>query len=331
MENESTGGVYVITVRCGGTEKYYVGKSVDIRKRWKQHTTDMRRRNHRNILMQRAWDKYGEMAFSFCPIFMHSANGLANKEQELLDLYRSEFGDARILNILMECTETRLGVTHSAATKAMLSLRQKENWQDPVYREKGLKLLKSNWGNPEIRERFSKSQASANTRLEVIENKRQAALDKWADPVKRQNILDGLARSQPQRTASVKKALSSPEIREAMSAAQKIAQNRPDVKAKIAATFATPESKEKRSRASTIAHSSDEARQKQRELQKIAQNRPETKAKKSAGVKAALSTEESKQRRRETNARPEVKARRSAAAKAVAAARKAKREAAAHQ
>jgi group I intron endonuclease len=45
--------------------KEYYGSSVDIAKRWDDHRSALRHNKHYNPHLQRAWNKYGEAAFSF--------------------------------------------------------------------------------------------------------------------------------------------------------------------------------------------------------------------------------------------------------------------------
>jgi len=45
--------------------KVYVGASVDIRTRWNQHRSELRRDLHGNRHLQRAWIRYGEASFDF--------------------------------------------------------------------------------------------------------------------------------------------------------------------------------------------------------------------------------------------------------------------------
>jgi hypothetical protein len=54
-------GVYRIT--CRPTGKFYIGSSADIQSRWNAHRSDLKRRDHDNHYLQRAWDKYGEADF----------------------------------------------------------------------------------------------------------------------------------------------------------------------------------------------------------------------------------------------------------------------------
>ena len=56
-------GIYMI--RCKPNNKIYVGQSVDISRRWKQHKVDLNSRHHSNEELQKDWDNYGEDNFEF--------------------------------------------------------------------------------------------------------------------------------------------------------------------------------------------------------------------------------------------------------------------------
>lgn len=64
-------GIYKITnIR---NNKCYVGSSIDIRKRWNKHQSELNRNIHKNIYFQNAWNKYGKDSFIWeileeCPI-----------------------------------------------------------------------------------------------------------------------------------------------------------------------------------------------------------------------------------------------------------------------
>jgi len=45
--------------------KFYIGSSVDLRKRKSKHFSELRHNKHNNKHLQRAWDKYGEASFVF--------------------------------------------------------------------------------------------------------------------------------------------------------------------------------------------------------------------------------------------------------------------------
>lgn len=56
-------GIYSIT--CAANGKQYVGSSRNVKSRWRQHRCDLRRGEHANGHLQRAWNKYGEDGFAF--------------------------------------------------------------------------------------------------------------------------------------------------------------------------------------------------------------------------------------------------------------------------
>lgn len=45
--------------------KKYIGQSIDIYRRWKDHKHELNGHRHHNVYLQRAWDKYGEDNFNF--------------------------------------------------------------------------------------------------------------------------------------------------------------------------------------------------------------------------------------------------------------------------
>lgn len=59
-------GIYQII--CTVTGKIYIGSSVNLRKRCRDHFVELRRNNHKNPKLQRAYSKYGEEFFVFIVI-----------------------------------------------------------------------------------------------------------------------------------------------------------------------------------------------------------------------------------------------------------------------
>ena len=45
--------------------KRYIGQSIDIKRRWRDHKTELRSHRHFNYHLQQSWDKYGEDSFKF--------------------------------------------------------------------------------------------------------------------------------------------------------------------------------------------------------------------------------------------------------------------------
>lgn len=56
-------GIYCIRNKINN--KYYIGQSVNIKNRWKEHKYNLRHNRHVNNKLQNAWNKYGENAFEF--------------------------------------------------------------------------------------------------------------------------------------------------------------------------------------------------------------------------------------------------------------------------
>lgn len=60
---EKVCGVYCIENLIN--HKKYIGQSIDIYQRWKNHKSDLNNHRHVNDYLQRAWDKYGVDNFTF--------------------------------------------------------------------------------------------------------------------------------------------------------------------------------------------------------------------------------------------------------------------------
>ena len=58
-------GVYKISNNLCPEWKYYIGYSCDIHKRWGTHRSTLKTNKHCNILLQRAYDKYGADCFTY--------------------------------------------------------------------------------------------------------------------------------------------------------------------------------------------------------------------------------------------------------------------------
>ncbi len=67
-------------------DKCYYGSSKDIKIRFKQHKDKLNNKTHINIILQRAWNKYGEINFLFECIEECKYENLFEVEQKYLDL-----------------------------------------------------------------------------------------------------------------------------------------------------------------------------------------------------------------------------------------------------
>ena len=80
-------GIYEI--RCIINDKIYIGSSKNIKKRVKQHLSNLRKNKHCNRYLQFAWNKYGEKMFKFSCLenlnYDTSEEQLMLTEQKYLD------------------------------------------------------------------------------------------------------------------------------------------------------------------------------------------------------------------------------------------------------
>jgi group I intron endonuclease len=82
-------GIYKIINKVNG--KYYVGSSVDIKRRWiRGHRYKLNNNKHNNFHLQCAWNKYGKENFILEIIELVDNSNLIEKEQEFLNIALKE-------------------------------------------------------------------------------------------------------------------------------------------------------------------------------------------------------------------------------------------------
>lgn len=80
-------GIYKIVNNANG--KVYIGQSINIKARWKDHINTLNRGNSRCTLLQRAWNKYGQSNFSFEILELCEENILDDIETKYIEFYDS--------------------------------------------------------------------------------------------------------------------------------------------------------------------------------------------------------------------------------------------------
>lgn len=80
-------GIYKIENKV--TNKVYIGKSVNIEKRWVQHRCHLNNNVHANDYLQKAWNKYGEIAFNFSVLCECEESVIDEKEVYYINLYKA--------------------------------------------------------------------------------------------------------------------------------------------------------------------------------------------------------------------------------------------------
>lgn len=85
--NDSLCGIYKITNNING--KVYIGQSISILTRWKEHINSLRRGDSHCTLLQRAWNKYKEANFSFEILELCDEEMLDDIEIKYINIYDS--------------------------------------------------------------------------------------------------------------------------------------------------------------------------------------------------------------------------------------------------
>lgn len=104
-------GIYRIT--CTSTGKFYIGSATNLRRRYSDHFTALRRNTHTNQKLQRAFNKYSEDAFTFEVLELVLLISLTAREQYWFNKLKPF--DKHGFNIAREANST-LGVIKSAET-----------------------------------------------------------------------------------------------------------------------------------------------------------------------------------------------------------------------
>lgn len=114
-------GIYKISFV--GSDKVYYGSTNDFSRRKKRHLSDLRAGQHRNIIMQRLYDKYGENSFVFEEVLTCQPDQLLEIEQEYID----NMDDATAINLSMTAGGGRSSALSSEDVVEVFRLRGREN------------------------------------------------------------------------------------------------------------------------------------------------------------------------------------------------------------
>lgn len=134
MAREKISGIYCIENLVNG--KKYIGKSVNISKRWSEHKRALKSNQHYNKHLQKAWNKYGELNFKFSVIkYCNTEEELNNFEMYYINKFNtinSQYG----YNITSG-GEGAIGYHHTEEIKKYISTIQtgrllSENWRKNI-------------------------------------------------------------------------------------------------------------------------------------------------------------------------------------------------------
>lgn len=121
--------------------KLYIGSSIDIDRRFKDHKRLLKGEYHYNIFLQRSWNKYGEGNFIFEIIeILSDDHNLIEREQFYIDKYES-YNKNKGYNIL-KVANTRKGIKHTKETKKKISIAMKNTkFNKTLYMEKNTNII----------------------------------------------------------------------------------------------------------------------------------------------------------------------------------------------
>jgi group I intron endonuclease len=91
MKN-SISGIYQIRNIING--KCYIGSSINIQERWGAHKRTLRKNQHYNKYLQRAWNKHGEGCFEFTVLETCFYFALIFREQYYINILKPEYNNS---------------------------------------------------------------------------------------------------------------------------------------------------------------------------------------------------------------------------------------------
>ena len=110
-------GVYRILNCVNG--KFYIGSSINIEHRWKEHIYELNNNIHNNKHLQNAWNKYGENNFKFEVI--EEADKSNVRERETFYLKATNCVDETIGYNMIDNASFGLGVSGSDEVRKKIS------------------------------------------------------------------------------------------------------------------------------------------------------------------------------------------------------------------
>lgn len=118
-------GVYVL--RNNATGKEYVGSATNLRRRWYEHQSTLRRGVHHSIKLQRSWQKHGASAFVFLPVLVCAPEMAVAYEQLVIDATKPWYN-------ISPTAGSSLGVKHTLETRTRMSEANKGKALSPEHK-----------------------------------------------------------------------------------------------------------------------------------------------------------------------------------------------------
>ena len=173
----TTSGIYRIT--CTVTGKIYIGSAVNLQARWRQHRNSLRHNTHHSITLQRAWNKYGEQAFTFEVLELVLPMSLTAREQYWFKKLKP-FGK-RGYNIA-SVAGSNLGRKASLATREKLRISHLGKKQGEETKRKLSDANKDKQFSAATREKIRLAKLGKKRSPEVVANLRSINIGRKHDP-----------------------------------------------------------------------------------------------------------------------------------------------------
>lgn len=165
-------GIYLIKCLING--KIYVGSAVNLKKRQYEHKCRLRRSEHHNEYLQRAWCKYGEENFQFETIEFCNKDQLIEREQFWIDWLKAT--DENKGYNLCKIGRSALGRKHSPETIEKIRLGNLGKKQPIEAVEKMRLALTGRKRDPELMRRLAAKRKGYSPSEETREKMRQSNL-----------------------------------------------------------------------------------------------------------------------------------------------------------
>lgn len=125
-----TSGIYKIVNKVNN--KYYVGRSKNIQKRFRGHVKLLNNNTHHNSHLQNSWNKHSNNDFEFTIVEEVPKELLMEVEQKYLDIAKTEQNKCYNLSFISDTVE----ITNETRSKISLSSKgntYKRGWVTPTY------------------------------------------------------------------------------------------------------------------------------------------------------------------------------------------------------
>jgi group I intron endonuclease len=142
-------GIYQIQSKCK-PERIYIGSTININNRWKDHFKELRRNKHHSSKLQNHFNKYGESDLQFSVLLGCDKSDLLKIEQYFIDSYNPFFNICKIAGNSLG-THRKL----SKETRDRMSFARMGE-KNPMYGKKRseeviLKIKKAKTGKPVLK------------------------------------------------------------------------------------------------------------------------------------------------------------------------------------